>query len=86
MTSQGRYSRALAFVKGCGSLFDLWPVTNYEEVYPYKAEDVCRRSGERLSAALGHAFREVHGEQEEGRAIKVEAFDVEDSANKGDER
>lgn len=85
-TPQGRYSRALAFLGGCGSLLDLWPVTNYEEVYPYKADDVCRRSAERLSAVLRHAFREVHGEQEEGPAIKIEASDVEGPANEGDQR
>ena len=60
-------------LEAIASLFNLWPVVNYEEVYPYKADDVLRRSMERVSAAYWTAFREVTGEQEKGEA-KVEAF------------
>lgn len=41
-----------AFAKGLGSLLDLWPAKKYEDVYPYKAEDVARRSWERVGAAM----------------------------------
>lgn len=65
-----RRARVLAFISGWGSLLDLWPSVKYEEVYPYKAEDVLRRSGEEVSKAFWTAFGEVTdevtSEQEEG--------------------
>ena len=67
-TSTSRRTRVLTFLDGCTSLFNLWPVVKYEDVYPYKANDVFRRSMERVSAAYWTAFREVTGEQEEGEA------------------
>ena len=66
-----RRARVMAFISGWGSLLDLWPSVKYEEVYPYNAEDVLRRSGEEVSKAFWTAFGEVTGEmtseQEEGQ-------------------
>jgi len=49
-----------AFAKGLGSLLDLWPAKKYEDVYPYKAEDVLRRSWERVAAAMGTALGDAN--------------------------
>ena len=81
--STSRTTRAGPFFAGLGSLFDLWPVVNYEEVYPHKAEDILRRSQKRVATALWNAYHEVTGEQEEGKEgqTKTHEFDREEDSN-----
>ncbi len=65
-TAPSPRKRAAAFIRGYGSLFDLWPVAKYEEVYPWKADDLLRRSMANVTAAYWTAFCEVTDEQEKG--------------------
>jgi len=83
--STRRGMRARLFIAGLGSLFDLWPVVDYEEVYPHKAEDIHRRSQERVAAALWTAYREVTGEQEEGKEGQAKAQEFKREENTADE-
>lgn len=80
--SASRRTQVLTFIAGWGSLFDLWPAVKYEEVYPHKADEILRRSLDRVAAAHWTAFSEVTGEQEEGQA-NAQALGVE--AGTGDE-
>lgn len=57
----GRHPRVRPFITGLGSLLDLWPVVDYEDVGAHKADDIMRRSTKRVSAACWTAFREATG-------------------------
>ena len=77
-----RRTRVRPFIAGLGSLLDLWPVVEYEDVYPHKADDILRRGMARVAVAYWTAFHEVTGEQEEAEEgqAKAQAFDREESA------
>lgn len=57
--------RLLNVVKGFGSIFDLWPETTDEDLYPYDADTVIRRSWERTGEAIWHAIEEFEDGEEE---------------------
>ena len=53
------------FVRGFGSIFELWPGERVDEVYPCDADTVLRRSWERTGAAIRQAIEEFgHAEEE----------------------
>ncbi|WP_420633282.1 hypothetical protein [Candidatus Palauibacter sp.] len=57
--------RLLNVVRGFGSIFDLWPNTKDDELYPYDADTVLRRSWERTGEAIWQAIEEFEDAEEE---------------------
>ncbi|WP_419943609.1 hypothetical protein [Candidatus Palauibacter sp.] len=57
--------RLLNVVRGFGSIFDLWPETKDDDLYPYDADTVIRRSWERTGGAIWHAIEEFEDGEEE---------------------
>ncbi len=57
--------RLMNVVRGFGSIFDLWPETKDDDLYPYDADTVIRRSWERTGEAIWHAIEEFEDGEEE---------------------
>lgn len=57
--------RLMNVMRGFGSIFDLWPETKDDDLYPYDADTVIRRSWERTGEAIWHAIEEFEDGEEE---------------------
>ena len=57
--------RLMNVVRGFGSIFDLWPETKGDELYPYDADTVLRRSWERTGEAIWQAIEKFEDAEEE---------------------
>lgn len=75
--------RLMNVVRGFGSIFDLWPETKDDDLYPYDADTVIRRSWERTGEAIWHAIEEFEDGEEEAPPSGGAGGDDEESGRTG---